>query len=236
MTIFWRGALSAGLLATLYVGTVAAAGSIQTLDSIVAAAKSASDQRARQHGYDNVLSEVRPLDSRLQLPQCSEKLTTITPQSNRVLGSINIGVRCTGEKPWTIYIRAMVTAQQSVPVLTRPLARLSIVSKDDIQLINQPVHSTGNGVIYDPNQIIGMELIRPLNAGSPIKVNQLRSPKVVIKGQQVTLVARFGGLDVTIKGKALQSAAVGDRVRVTNLSSGKHVEGVAQADGTVLVP
>lgn len=102
-------------------------------------------------------------------------------------------------------------------------------------MVEQPIHSAAKGAIYDPNQIIGMELVRALDAGAQIKISQLRLPKVVLRGQQVTLIASFNGLDVRIQGKALKDAAAGDRVAVTNLSSGKRVEGIAHTDGTVWV-
>lgn len=238
MTIFWRALLHAGLMVAACISVIppTLAEPAQDLDSITAAAVSASEQRARQHGYNNVKTEVRPLDSRLRLPLCSETLSTISPHSSHVLGSVNIGVRCTGEKPWTIYVRANISALQSVPVLARPLPRNAIVSKDDLRLIDQPIRAAANGIIFDPKQIIGMELVRPLNAGSTIKVSQLRAPKVIIRGQQVTLVANFNGLDVRIQAKALRDAAAGERVMVSNLSSGKRVEGIAHRDGTVWVP
>lgn len=50
------------------------------------------------------------------------------------------------------------------------------------------------------------------------------------------LVSGNGGLKVRMQGKALKDAAVGERVKVTNLSSGQKIEGIANADGTVSVP
>lgn len=91
-------------------------------------------------------------------------------------------------------------------------------------------------MVFDPQQIIGMELTRPLNAGSTIRISHLRPPKVIKRGQQVTLVTGLDGLEVRIQGKALRDAAAGERVAVTNLSSGKQIEGTAHSDGTVSVP
>jgi len=238
MTNYWRRLLPVSLAGSIFVAAapITFADSVQALASITEAAATQSRERARRQGYDNVLTEVRPLDKRLRLPQCSEPLSTLPSQSSKVLGPLNIGVRCNGEKPWTIYVRANVSAQQSVPVLVRPLPRHAIITRDDLKLLDQPIHSATNGVIFDPNQIIGMELLRPLDIGSSVKVNQLRPPKVIKRGQQVTLVASFNGLDVRIKGKALGDAAVGERVTVTNLSSGNRVEGIARKDGTVWVP
>ncbi|MFT6275203.1 MAG: flagella basal body P-ring formation protein FlgA [Halioglobus sp.] len=237
MTKFWHYFVAAALVTgnLVFVVSSSSAQSMQTLESIIAAAAESGTQRAKKRGYESVKTEVRPLDSRLRLPQCSQALSTLTPPTEQVLGPVNIGVRCSGDKPWTIYVRANVSATQSVPVLARPVARGTIITSGDLLMVEQPLHSAAKGAIYDPNHIIGMELVRALDAGSQIRINQLRLPKVVLRGQQVTLIANFNGLDVRIQGKALKDAAAGDRVTVTNLSSGKRVEGIARTDGTVWV-
>ena len=71
--------------------------------------------------------------------------------------------------------------------------------------------------------------------GSPVRVNQLRRPKVVKRGNLVTLLSGGAGLEVRMQGKAQGDAAVGDHLKVKNLSSGQLVEGIVNSDGTVTV-
>lgn len=237
MTIFWRLRLYTSFFIAMCCGAnaIADAQAIQALPSITAAAVVASQERAKEQGFEQVAVEVRPLDNRLRLTQCSEPLSTFVPQASQALGSISVGIRCKAPKPWTIYVRTVVSAQQAIPVLARSLARNTVISEADIKLVNQPLKAQANGVIYNPEHIIGMELTRPLDAGSTIKVNQLRAPKVVKRGQQVTLVAGSNGLEVRIQGKALKDAAEGELVTVTALDTGKKVQGIAHSDGTVSV-
>lgn len=240
MSIFWRGFLIFcwGLLsaACFAADPDEAAASKQPLDSIVSAAVAASEERARQQGYDNVSVEVRPLDERLRLPRCGEPLETFSPRASQVLGPASVGVRCTGSQPWTIYVRTTVSARHAIPVLARSLQRHTVITEADIKMIDQPLQSDANGVIYDPARIVGMELIRSLDAGSTIRLNQLRPPRVIKRGQQVTVIAGLDGLEVRTQGKALGDAAAGERVAVTNLKSGKAIEGTARSDGTISVP
>ena len=242
MTIFWHAIRLPGLLIATYMAVILAAnaephaGAIQPLESITSAVIEAGKSKAQKQGYSNVKIEVRPLDNRLRLPLCNKPLTTFSPQGSQALGAISIGVRCTGEKPWTIYARANISAYKAIPVLSRPLQRHTLITKDDIEIINQPLDATIQGIIDDPDRIIGMELTRALNAGSAIKPNQLRAPKVVTRGQQVILISGVKGLEVRMQGKALKDAAKGERVKVTNLSSGQQIEGIANSDGTVSVP
>ncbi|MEZ5569405.1 MAG: flagellar basal body P-ring formation chaperone FlgA [Halioglobus sp.] len=238
LSIIWRSRLLWGLLAALpWANTAAGAGeALQPLETINAAAVAASEERARQQGYDNVAVDVRPLDHRLRLPQCAQPLTSFIPPASQILGAVSVGIECAGPKPWTIYVRTQVSAQRAVPVLARAVPRNTVISAADIQLINQPLESTGEGIVFDPDQIIGMELTRSLDEGSTVRVKYLRPPKIIKRGQQVTLVSGVGGLEVRMQGKALGDAAEGERVSVATTGSGKTVEGIAHSDGSVYVP
>ena len=237
MTFFWHFyKIFAALLISLSAATSWATDSpLQPLQSIIDAAVNSSQQRASALGYNNVTIETRPLDSRLRLPLCSKPLNTAEPTSGQVLGSISVGVRCQGENPWSIYVRTKVSAMQAVPVLARPLARGDIIAESDLKTVNQLLGAVGKGIILDTRQIVGMQLSRPLDVGSSLRTNQLKKPKVIKRGQQVTLVANMNGLKVKSQGKAMRDAVAGERVIATNLSSGKQVEGTALSDGTVIV-
>lgn len=207
----------------------------QPLDTIAAVVEAACREEARLRGFDEVTVTVRSLDNRLRLPLCEQPLRAFPVQAERVLGALSVGVRCGGQAPWTIYVRAQVEATRLVPVLARPLGSRSVITAADIELVNVSAGVALNGVLLEPDQIIGMELIRPLEAGSPVKVSQLRAPKLVKRGNLVTILTGVSGLEVRMQGKALGDAAAGDLVQVTNLSSGQLVEGVVNADGTVTV-
>lgn len=239
MSIFWRSTQSWRAVAIVCsLGLHNAAFGVeawQPLEAITATAIAAGEERAKLHGHNNISVEVRPLDKRLRLPRCDEPLNGVIPQTSQALGAISVRIECATPKPWSIYVRAKVIAQRAVPVLTRPLARNATVSAADIRLVNMPVESVSNGIIFDPQQIIGMEVVRSLDADSTIRINQLRAPTVVKRGQLVTLIAGAGGLEVKIQGKAMGDAVEGERVSVSNLSSGKKVEGTANSDGTVTV-
>ena len=102
--------------------------------------------------------------------------------------------------------------------------------------MERTITSATDAVIMDPQQAIGMELIRPASAGSPLRHSQLRPPQLISRGQTVTLIAGGEGLQVTMQGRAMANAAAGDRLLVTNLASGRRVEGIVNADGSVRIP
>jgi flagella basal body P-ring formation protein FlgA len=71
--------------------------------------------------------------------------------------------------------------------------------------------------------------------GAVISPSALKSMKVVARGQVITLLAKAGTMEVRMSGKALASAALGQRVKVKNLSSKRVVEGVVESPGVVKV-
>ena len=60
---------------------------------------------------------------------------------------------------------------------------------------------------------------RPLAAGSGLTVDAFMADSMVKRGQQVTLLASAGGLEVRANGLALSDGGSADRVRVQNLAS-----------------
>tara|TARA_R110002110_G_scaffold405241_1_gene624183 strand:- start:16254 stop:16994 length:741 start_codon:yes stop_codon:yes gene_type:complete len=245
MTIFWRNVarcgqrlLSRGVLAAVACSLAmlsAQVAALQSVDSIAAAVEDVCITEAANRGFNEVTVTVRSLDQGLQLPQCAQPLTAFPVQSSRVLGAVSIGVRCAGEQPWTIYVRADVAAQRRIPVLVRPLASRSVISADDLEMVAVSGDAVLNGVMTEIEQVVGMELIRSMDVGSPIKVSQVRLPKLVKRGNTVTLLAGGGALQVRMQGKAMADGAEGDIVKATNLSSGQLVEGRVNADGTLSV-
>ena len=123
MTKIWRFQLLPCLLLSAICQGVFSNQGNQSLQSITDTVVLAGKRRAQALGYDNVKVQVRPLDERLRLPDCEQPLDTFMPPGAPSLGAVNVGVRCASSQPWTIYVRAHISAQRAVPVLARPLAR-----------------------------------------------------------------------------------------------------------------
>ena len=52
--------------------------------------------------------EVNEPDPRLRLARCEEPLSLALPPGGPRSGSITVGVRCTGERPWSLFVPARV--------------------------------------------------------------------------------------------------------------------------------
>jgi len=233
MSKHWRYALMGAL--TLTVAASQADNGSHSLSDIASTAALAMQYRAAEQGYEHIDVQVRPLDGRLALANCSQALEPLPSNSERTLGSVSVGIRCGGKEVWTLYVRGEVSANQVVPVLSGALRRGDLIGNNDIVLEKRRITQEYGGIVTEIEDLVGMEARRNLDPGSPLRFNDLVSPVLVERGQTVNIVSGGGVLRVSMQGKALAKGSAGDRVLVANLTSGTRVEGVIAPDGSVVI-
>ena len=98
------------------------------------------------------------------------------------------------------------------------------------------VNASRRGVLTDADAVAGMEVRRPINAGSLITPDLLAAPDAVERGDHVIITAQSGAFSVSSRGKALGNASVGEQVLVENLRSSRTVRANVVAPGRVEIP
>ena len=121
-----------------------------------------------------------------------------------------------------------------VAVLTRDIDRADLLKSSDVTLERRPkAEVTGEAASRD--RTIGMQLRRPMRAGTPIRVADIVKPDFVQRDQAVTIIYQVPGLYLTTRGKAIESGAEGDTVSVLNLQSKRTLTGVVTGRGQITV-
>lgn len=121
-----------------------------------------------------------------------------------------------------------------VAVLTRDIDRVELLKSSDIALERRPkAEITGEAASRD--RAIGMQLRRPMRAGTPIRVADIVKPDFVSRDQSVTVIYQVPGIYLTTRGKALESGAEGDTVSVLNLQTKRTLTGTVTARGQITV-
>lgn len=179
--------------------------------------------------------ELGRLDPRLRLPVCSSPLQTIATGDRPAAGAQSVGVRCAGERPWTLYVPARVAVFGPVAVIARPLARGAAIQREDLEIVQRDLGGLSYGYFDTPEAAVGKMAKQPLSAGQILRVNQVVSPKLVRRGEQVTLRVFADGFVVSVAGSALADGVLGQRIRVRNERSRRVVEGEVVAAGAVRV-
>jgi flagella basal body P-ring formation protein FlgA len=207
---------------------------IQPLTSLQAAAESHVKSQLPPTRGKYFVSATH-LDPRLRLADCTQALETFVANNGTVQMRTTIGVRCPALAGWTIYVPVVVETEAPVLVLRRALPRRARVEAPDVELQTRRLPGIASNLVNDMSALQGRRLRRALPAGSPLTMDVLDRDVLVQRGQQVTLVAATGGIEIRAQGKALGDGGAQDRIRVQNVNSLKIVEGVVENAGTVRV-
>lgn len=202
---------------------VLAAPALQSVDSLREAALSTVPDRAAS----GVQVEAA-IDPALRLPACA---TALTAQAGAG-GVAEVGCPAAG---WRLYIPVRVRRLAPVLVLARPLAAGEVLTAEVLRIEQRDVARLPQGSVADPARVAGRVARRALPAGAVLAPQDVAAPRLVRRGDSVTLVARLGGVEVRMLGRALQDAGLDERLTVENSASRRVVQGILQDRGEVAV-
>ena len=111
-------------------------------------------------------------------------------------------------------------------VATEVLRSGDIITEDNASL--EP-----GGDYEDATSLLGREVKRTVYQGQPIKPENTRSRRLVRRNQVVSVVYVSGPLEITMTGRALGEAGVGDTVEVMNADSRKVITGTVTPEGWI---
>ncbi|MEI8030212.1 MAG: flagellar basal body P-ring formation chaperone FlgA [Comamonadaceae bacterium] len=171
------------------------------------------------------------IDTRLTLAPCPNP-EAFMPTGARLWGSTNVGVRCNGSKPWTIYVAIGVKVMADVVVAAHALAQGKTIEPGDLAVQQADLGTLATAVITEPGQALGRIVTLGVAPGQPLRQDLLRSPPVIQQGQSVTLRAQGAGFKVSATGKAVSNAAEGQVAQVRT-ASGQTVNGIARLGAIV---
>ncbi|MCA3718844.1 MAG: flagellar basal body P-ring formation protein FlgA, partial [Brevundimonas sp.] len=129
--------------------------------------------------------------------------------------------------------RPAAPAGATVSVLTyaRNIAAGDVVQPEDVVWTDVQAHLAAGGGPSDAEQVIGLSARRALRAGAVVGARDLAAPQVIARNDTVEVAFVAGGVTLTVTGRAMRNAAVGEPVTITNLTSGRQIEAVATGPG-----
>lgn len=121
----------------------------------------------------------------------------------------------------------------SVPVLVRAIGRGELLATSDFE--SQP-RSPGlaTGALA-PRDAAGREAVRNLSAGAVVRAGDVVTPRLVRRGEPVTVNLRSGGLTIATSARALGSGGMGDLVRVVTSATNRTLDAVVEGSGAVRI-
>jgi len=169
------------------------------------------------------------LDSALRLPRCTQPLQASASGPRTAL------VRCPDAPGWRVYVPVQAHRETNVVVLAAAASPGVPVTAAQLIVQRRDVAMLAGTPFSDPAALAGRVPRRLLPAGSVPTEADFVAGATLRRGDPVVLVARAGGVEVRMQGRALGPAQAGGRITVENTASRRILRGQLGADGTVEV-
>ncbi|MEM7467162.1 MAG: flagellar basal body P-ring formation chaperone FlgA [Pseudomonadota bacterium] len=178
---------------------------------------------------------VNQLDPRLRLATCATPLESYLAPGSRLMGHTTVGVRCASPQAWSLYVPIHI--EQYLPVLTlvRPISRGQTLDAEDLLVKKRSSTSIPAKYLKSGESILGLIAARDIMPGAVLTQSMFKAKTLVRRGDRVVLSMKSGVVAVRTSGVALSDGAVGDRVKVRNLSSERVIDGTVAAANLVLI-
>lgn len=122
-----------------------------------------------------------------------------------------------------------------VPVLRETIRHGTVIGKRDIDTITMDRRDIQPDMALHADDMIGLTPRRVVLAGKPITMKEVEAPRIVERGDTVTMIFQEGPLRLTAKGRAMENGAKGDYIRVVNDNSNRTIQGMVTGEKQILV-
>ncbi|MDP2834587.1 MAG: flagellar basal body P-ring formation chaperone FlgA [Pseudomonadota bacterium] len=177
--------------------------------------------------------QVGAIDERLRLVACRDLEFSLAAGAQ--LGTAgSVKAQCNAPVRWSLYVGFRMRIEGPALVARRDLPARTVLTAADVEARNIDYEQPPATYLNDMRLVLGARVDHYLAAGRPLAAEGLSRPPAINAGQRVRIIVRGAGFSINQEGKALNSAAAGEPVRV-KINSGRIVHGIAQDDGSVLV-
>lgn len=147
-------------------------------------------------------------------PPCVQPRPFLPAASRPPLGRVSVGVRCGEAGRQTRYLQAEVAVDGAYLETARAIGAGERLGRGDLVERRGDLGRLPRQALRDLETAVGQVTRRSLAAGQVIQAHLLRAPRLVGRGDRVTLEARGTGFRVTRQGEALEAGGRGERIRV----------------------
>ncbi|MCB9987135.1 MAG: flagellar basal body P-ring formation protein FlgA [Rhodospirillales bacterium] len=140
-----------------------------------------------------------------------------------------------GGKQQLVNLRGQAERMVQVPVLKTGLRNGEIISEENIVWTTQKAATLRPNVIRDATMLVGATPRRQIASGDLVRDDDIEMPRMISRGDLVTMVFSANGMTLTAKGRAQEDGAMGQVIKVSNTGSNRVIEGRVTASREVTV-
>lgn len=163
------------------------------------------------------------IDSHLSLKPCAEEnLVVFNPYQSPLLDTSTMGIKCEEpENHWSLFVPVRINIMKTIYVANRNLRKGDSITGNDLYQTEMDVHKLKQGYFNDIDDLIGQVCKQNIAIHHPFNPNNIELPKTIHKGEKVSIITNNNNLTISMDGIAVHDGALGETIKVKNLSSKK---------------
>ncbi len=148
---------------------------------------------------------------------------------------LTLSIKVDGKLKRKIWLNSKTKFFKEVLKTTRQLQRGMVITSEDIELTQVDALREGKRTFINPEEVVGLMMVRDVGKGNVLKLNMVRKPAVVKQGDRVLIMAKMGPMKITAPGVVKEKGFKGSMIRVQNIKSKKEVYGRVVDSNTIEV-
>ncbi len=202
---------------------------------ILSAVTAFSKKLTENQRYSRIDTTFPHLDPRLKLATCNTPLDVKPTSTRKKLGRLTLKISCFDQKNWSLHVPLELKAYESVVVATQHILRGQIITAGNVAKEERDITRLNQGYFSKPALVIGSIAKRSIASHRVILPQSLSTPKLVNKGESISIQAIGSGLSIKAMGVALTDGSLGDLIQVKNSKTRRIVEGRISAPGQITI-
>jgi len=187
---------------------------------------------AKHPSMSGLRTDIEYVDSKIKIPSCTGPVDISLPARVRPWGRVNLQLRCNKGQGWFLGLPVRIIVYGEYVLTTRFIQQGSKIVQADLRVAEGDLSALPDDLIRAPGEAIGRQVVRPIQAGSYISLNNLKEPAVIRVGDRVRVQVIGVGFQATGEGVAQSAGSVNEIIKV-RLPDGQVLQGRISAPGAV---
>jgi len=146
------------------------------------------------------------------------RLAAYNPPGQQLAGRMYVGVRCSDASTWRMWVPVRIQRFGQHAVTARALPIGKNLTDADLTMLEGDLAALPPDAVIEKQSLLGKELTQAVPAGSLLRVQQVRLPRVIRRGQAVSVSIRGKGYEVSSRGVAINDGGIGEMISVRMVS------------------
>lgn len=175
------------------------------------------------------------IDPRLLPEACLDTFEFAFARSPIEYAHATLEITCPALQSWKIYLSTQYRVFAKVITSNQLIPKGAIISNEALSESEAQVNQVRYKTLSDKQYVAGMMAKRSIKPGQIIAPKMLSLPRLIQRGDQVTITAANNSIAIKMTGTALSHGRKGQQIAVRNNQSSRVVKGTVMEPGKVYI-